>query len=900
MKNLLPKPKNQFINYHPSKMLNSVSTSVELLAPAGDFSTAIWAYKAGADAVYLGLNNFSARSSATNFTLPQLRRLKKYAINNNKKILVAINTILTTLEFPLLEEYLYSLMEIGIDGVIVQDLGVAALIHNFFPHLPLHASTQMAIHNSAGLQMAQELGFKRVVLSRELGYEFLKELRKNNPQIELEVFVHGALCYSFSGLCLASGLMLGRSGNRGECAQICRNYFTNKKLGTKYFFSCNDLQLASKIKELRDLGINALKIEGRMKSREYVYLVVSWYRALLDQVQKQDQNQDQQKEQVKLLPKKVSLTFSRRPTLGYFNNKRGEELLNPHYPGHLGVYLGTIDQVQNYFSKSKNGRWLIRINNIQSDLNKNDLLLYLQMSDEELTCSSHFNAFKIKVNKCQRRSLKSTSENWQEVDKAERGDNILIEIKDFTPAACAKIYLTKSSDLPKLSSFDEKLFPFIKRQCRVHIKIEKSNINFITKELDCALINSFPRNVDGESSFKRPLVISYSYDKNSTLYDKKNANYEQDESFPIDEHNSIKVYEDNINLLSKKFMNLLSESKDSWVEVCLDKLEVEEIELAKKMSLSTIKAAKNYLYNQLSEWYKKKLAEAHHQLEVNKKIWSDRLLENIVGPNDHWSNLINSREFTNFIRQRKNLGPQGTIFVDHSHLDSVDKLAHWGNYYFLPLNPIILDNHGPLDDYGKGNENSEWNKLEQSLEKLIEGRTDSNNSQYFLIGINNLGHLKLARKLSNYPQVRFFVDFYQYLANDYSYLLLKNLVNPLWGYQWVEAEATRKEIHKSKFKSTLFSASTAVKLSEHLTFPLVTIEDLDTLPLFISLGCFHFHQEVNLTAKSQEKLTSDSPSCSGCANGHCGGKFTYRLRNNSRHFRVEVYNCITYFFQERK
>ena len=198
----------------------------ELLAPGGSFHAAYHAIEAGADGVYLGLRDFSARKAAANFDFEQLARIRGLAGDRGRRVYVALNTVVRDDEIGRLAEILARLEALAVDGVIVQDLGVAALARRHFPSLALHASTQMAVHNAAGLAELVQLGFRRVILSRELTLAEIADLRRARPDLELEVFVHGALCYSFSGVCLASWALTGRSGNRGDCAQICRGRFS--------------------------------------------------------------------------------------------------------------------------------------------------------------------------------------------------------------------------------------------------------------------------------------------------------------------------------------------------------------------------------------------------------------------------------------------------------------------------------------------------------------------------------------------------------------------------------------------------------------------------------------------------------------------------------------------------
>jgi putative protease len=197
----------------------------------------------------------------------------------------------------------------------------------------------MALHNTAGLEEARRLGFRRVILARELDLESIRRLRAENPGIELEVFIHGALCYSFSGLCLASWALTGRSGNRGDCAQICRSLFHSAE-GEGFYFSCRDLFLGLEVLKLMQIGIDAFKIEGRMKSPEYVFHTVRLYRAIIDR------GEALPARELAELERKAALGFARRRTSGYLHDLRGEELLDSEFPGHRGAQLGQVEAVR--------------------------------------------------------------------------------------------------------------------------------------------------------------------------------------------------------------------------------------------------------------------------------------------------------------------------------------------------------------------------------------------------------------------------------------------------------------------------------------------------------------------------------------------------------------------------
>ena len=252
---------------------------MEILAPVGGPEQLTAALRAGADAVYLGLEQFSARGAATNFDAAQLAQAVADAHERGVKVYVAINTLIKDEEYEAVYAALQSVCAVGADAVIVQDLAVAALVRECAPTLPLHASTQMTVHNLSGVRMLESLGFSRVVLSRELTMTEIAHIAKNT-KLEIEVFVHGALCMSVSGACYLSSLLGQRSGNRGQCAQPCRLNF--QCAGREHALSLKDLSAIAELAELERLGVTSAKIEGRMKRPEYVAAAVQACRTALE------------------------------------------------------------------------------------------------------------------------------------------------------------------------------------------------------------------------------------------------------------------------------------------------------------------------------------------------------------------------------------------------------------------------------------------------------------------------------------------------------------------------------------------------------------------------------------------------------------------------------------------
>lgn len=305
----------------------------ELLAPAGNMETLKAAVQNGADAVYIGGKMYGARAFANNFTLDEIKKALKYCHLYGVKLYVTANTVVFENEIEDFLNYMKYLYEINIDAVIMQDLGMINLVKKLIPDLEIHASTQINAHNDESLSFLKKLGVKRAVLAREMS---LNEIKNLKCDIEKEIFIHGALCVSYSGQCLFSSLNGGRSGNRGECSQPCRLPYENNKT-KNYYLSTKELCSINHIKEILDLKINSLKIEGRMKSPTYVGYVTRIYRKLIDEYYKG------------LNPKitpielyNLTTLFNRNFTDGYLFE---DNIYNIKTPNHLGSHLGKVIKI---------------------------------------------------------------------------------------------------------------------------------------------------------------------------------------------------------------------------------------------------------------------------------------------------------------------------------------------------------------------------------------------------------------------------------------------------------------------------------------------------------------------------------------------------------------------------
>lgn len=273
---------------------------IELLSPAGDFERLKLALKFGADAVYLGGEMFGMRTNPSNFSHEKLKEAVELAHSMGKRIYITCNTLPRNNELPLLPEYIKYLAEIKVDALIIADMGVLALAKKYAPDVDIHMSTQVGIVNYESANALYELGAKRIVTARELSLNEIKEIReKTNPNLEIEVFVHGAMCMSFSGRCILSDYMIGRDANRGDCAQPCRwkyslveekrqgEYFPiNQDESGTYIFNSKDLCMINHIPELDRAGIDSFKIEGRAKSEYYTAIVTYAYKNAIDEYMK--------------------------------------------------------------------------------------------------------------------------------------------------------------------------------------------------------------------------------------------------------------------------------------------------------------------------------------------------------------------------------------------------------------------------------------------------------------------------------------------------------------------------------------------------------------------------------------------------------------------------------------
>lgn len=319
------------------RMMNTNGNKpVELLAPAGNLACALAAFDAGADAVYAGLKRFNARERTENFSLEEMSKLLAFAHKNGRKVYITFNTLIKESEIVDAAKEISELNILRPDALIVQDLGVVRIIREYFPGLAIHGSTQMGLHNSAGLAFARELGLSRVILERQTTLKELELMMASKPPVELEVFIHGALCCCISGTCLLSSWLGGWSGNRGKCKQPCRRRHHSQD-GNGFFLSSQDLSTLEILPQIIKTGVSSLKIEGRLRRADYVGNVVSAYRMAMN-----TKSEEEFREILPAAKERLARTCGRRWSLGYYTPDSAKNLIKYDAMGVSGLLCGKV------------------------------------------------------------------------------------------------------------------------------------------------------------------------------------------------------------------------------------------------------------------------------------------------------------------------------------------------------------------------------------------------------------------------------------------------------------------------------------------------------------------------------------------------------------------------------
>ena len=458
----------------------------ELLAPVGSMDHLKVAINSGASSVYLSGKDYGARKYAENFTLDEINEAVDIAHIHNVKVYVTVNTLIKEDELEDVINYLSKLYAIGVDAVLVQDLGLIELINTHIPKLKIHASTQMTLENQVKLDYIEKKGIKRVVLPREMTKEEISSLKTN---MELEIFANGALCYSYSGQCLMSSFKGGRSGNRGTCAQPCRQKYKIKGIKKEdYYLSPCDLSLFNQLKEISELNISCIKIEGRMRNKEYLAIVISNYRKALNKL----------KSNKKTTSEEINLVFNRGFCEGLFNKKPKRSIKS----GHIGLKIGKV------IKNSKN-EIAIKINDFINTIpKKGDGLLIIKNDKEygfeisqspKITSLNHFNKGKYKELKdlTRRNKVLIIKKVWQN-KKSEFNLNE------------SDVYLTKRNNLTKkVKEIENKKASYKKSKLILTFSV-KNNFPKLKGRLNLANHKTIECEVIGNAPFEKPLKKSVS------------------------------------------------------------------------------------------------------------------------------------------------------------------------------------------------------------------------------------------------------------------------------------------------------------------------------------------------------------------------------------------------------
>ncbi len=540
---------------------------IELLSPAGSMDALKAAIHNGADAIYLGGKKFGARAFAQNFSVNELIEAINYAHIYNVKIYITVNTIIYEDEFEDALDFIEFLYKNIVDAVIMQDIGLMYEAHKRFPGLIIHASTQCHNHNIENIEFFKSIGVKRVILDREMS---LEEIKKLNTDMEIEIFIHGALCISYSGCCLMSYLGGGRSGNRGECTGCCRLPYklieNNKehKANGEYLISTKELNTSKRIKEIMDSNIVSLKIEGRMKSPEYVGFITKYYRNIIDGKKITEEDE-----------KKLSLLFNRDFTEGYLFNENN--ITNIKTSNHQGIIIGKIIEVNKKFVKIKLNEDLDQEDGIRFENNKGMIVNKLYNSKMLLVSSVSKNSVAIIENKCDINKLgsvrKTTSvkllkelQNYEQKKldvsftvKAKTGEALEIVINDGTFILSEKgnkieksqtSETTKEMIVKQLSKLGNT--PFRLKEIEI---IKDDNIFISITELNCIRRNLVSKLIDKKTKIK-PKEINKVVDKVINYKDNKetiNIFVNNEEQYrAAKEENVDNIYTSNV-FLHKKY-----------------------------------------------------------------------------------------------------------------------------------------------------------------------------------------------------------------------------------------------------------------------------------------------------------------------------------------------------------
>ena len=703
---------------------------IELLSPVGDFDCLKAAVQNGADAVYFGANSFSARAFASNFDDNTLEQAINYAKVRGVKTNLTLNTLIKNDEMYNAIALAKKAYEFGIDAIIVQDLGLAKYLIKNFPGLPVHASTQMSVHNLDGVIALQKMGFSRVVLSRELSLKEIEYICKNSD-IEIEVFVHGALCISYSGQCLFSSMVGGRSGNRGKCAQPCRlpyDLLENDKIIDKgYLLSPRDLCGLEFLPQLIKSGVNCLKIEGRMKTPEYVATVTRIYRKYIDLAEKNISFEIDEIDKQDLLQVFNRGGFSN----GHLDSNSNQKLIYPQKSNNMGIFLGTIS-------------------NFNSNQGHISFTTESKLHVGDKICVE---------NKKHETSLYTISElmlNNKNIKEANLGDKIKIGRMKGNISVGDKIYKLSDKFLTSsaIDTLDKELRK-INLTCEMIVKLNSPiSLKVYDENISVEIISDIIPEIALKSPITKERLISQLCKTNNTPYNFQNIILNLGENLFISSIGGI-------NELRRQALNKFEEKYISSFKRNLDidfKFEpLSRLHSAKKLSL---------LLNIISSNYDYSLLHGVSRIYIPFKFFLNKEFSNIISKicnsfdtfiymptiiRDNYNNLIN-KNLPQILNSYKISG-----FV-LSNIGNFELLKNYKNYEFicnytfnifnslssceLPVNTITLSPELNKNDI----ENFKTNK---NVELIVYGKTPLMTSNYCLLGKSNKCYSSCSHKCNS-------------------------------------------------------------------------------------------------------------------------------------------------------
>ena len=723
----------------------------ELLAPVGSMEHLKVAINAGASSVYLSGKDYGARKFAQNFTLDEIKEAISTAHMHNVKVYVTVNTLIKQDELEDVINYLARLYSIGVDAVLVQDLGLVELINKHLPNLKIHASTQMTCENQLKLDYLESKGIKRVVLPREMRKDEIENLKTN---MELEIFAHGALCYSYSGQCLMSSFKGGRSGNRGTCAQPCRQKY--KVSGIKkedYYLSPCDLSLFDKLKEIAELNISCIKIEGRMRNKEYLAIVISNYRKALNKLRSGKETKSEE----------INLVFNRGFVEGQFNNDSKRSLRS----GHIGLKIGhVIDSHKNQIA--------IKIDDETKSIpQKGDGLLLIKNNKDYgfeisqnplITTLNHFRKGKNKQIKDLTRKDKVMI-----VKKVWQNKKSNFNLNEST------VFLTKKHDLiKKAHEIENKGNSYVKSKLTLTFSIKnkfpklKGRLTLANKkEIECEVIGNTP--------FEKPLKKSVSQDTVKKQLSKVdnypyqiiqiNVNYDGTLFIPISKINELrrdlfknieyeitKSYSHDLKHITLKSNESEIRETDANISFYTNNLKhLKKIEGVKRVYLEIppeidtldINNDENYNLNYMINFLKEAFEISHSKDYELIWKWPDITHDKLIKALNKVKGILNKMHYNIPIMSNSFKGDYGPYSMNITNTETIDSLE---NYKILTVSPELSKiDYENIIKYCKNP-----NKLELIVQGSVElmktrypllygkeFKQVKNNSKFFLIDKNN-------------------------------------------------------------------------------------------------------------------------------------------------------------------